>query len=58
MDLAAPLRETFLRRFTIEQHIAAMAEAFRRRGMNSIYDLRFTIYDFASHRARRVNRIS
>jgi glycosyltransferase involved in cell wall biosynthesis len=29
MDLAAPLRETFLRRFTIEQHIAAMAEAFR-----------------------------
>jgi glycosyltransferase involved in cell wall biosynthesis len=28
MDLAAPLRETFLRRFTIEQHLAGMAGAF------------------------------
>ena len=29
MDLAGPLREMFLRRFTIEQHLAGMAEAFR-----------------------------
>jgi len=29
MDLAGPLRETFLRRFTIEQHLAGMAEAIR-----------------------------
>ena len=29
LDLAAMLRESFLRRFTIEQHIAAMAGAFR-----------------------------
>ena len=29
MDLAGPLRETFLRRFTIEQHLANMAEAIR-----------------------------
>jgi glycosyltransferase involved in cell wall biosynthesis len=28
-DFAAPLRETFLRRFTIEQHLAGMAEAIR-----------------------------
>jgi len=28
MDLAGPLRETFLRRFTIEQHLAGMAAAF------------------------------
>jgi glycosyltransferase involved in cell wall biosynthesis len=29
MDLAVPLRETFLRRFTIEQHLAGMAAAIR-----------------------------
>lgn len=29
MDLAKPLREAFLRRFTIEQHLAGMAEAIR-----------------------------
>ncbi len=29
MDLAGPLRGTFLRRFTIEQHLAGMAEAIR-----------------------------
>jgi hypothetical protein len=28
MDLAGPLRETFLRHFTIEQHLAGMAAAF------------------------------
>ncbi len=27
LDLAAPLRETFLRRFTIEQHLTHMAAA-------------------------------
>jgi len=29
VDLAEPLRKTFLRRFTIEQHLAGMAEAIR-----------------------------
>jgi glycosyltransferase involved in cell wall biosynthesis len=29
MDFAGPLREKFLRRFTIEQHLAGMAEAIR-----------------------------
>jgi glycosyltransferase involved in cell wall biosynthesis len=29
MDLAGPLRETFLRQFTLERHLANMAEAFR-----------------------------
>jgi len=29
MDVAEPLRDSFIRRFTIEQHIAAMAAAIR-----------------------------
>jgi glycosyltransferase involved in cell wall biosynthesis len=29
MDLAGPLRESFLRRFTLERHLASMAAAFR-----------------------------
>jgi hypothetical protein len=28
-DLSRPLREIFLRRFTLEQHLAGMAEAMR-----------------------------